>query len=79
MIAKLYDARLKIPDIFEALLAIIPKENAKSIIQSLYPHVSQYLTNGLPNEDIRYGLYFLCDFLSAVKYDGIQEFAHVYE
>ena len=64
---------------FSSILSVIPLENAKGIIQNLYPHVSNYLQNQLPYEDIRYGLYFLCDFLKAVKYEGIQEFVQVYE
>lgn len=78
-IKKLYDARLMIPETFSSILSIIPSENAKSIIQNLYPHVSDYLQSHLPNEDIRYGLYFLCDFLKAVKYEGIQDYVQVYE
>jgi hypothetical protein len=68
-----------IPETFSSILSIIPLENAKSIIQNLYPHVSDYLQSHLPHEDIRYGLYFLCDFLKAVKYEGIQDHVQVYE
>lgn len=49
------------------------------IIQSLYPYISDFLQNFLPYEDIRYGLYFLCDFLSALNYEGIKDHAQVYE
>ncbi len=50
-----------------------------NIAQGLYPHISMYLLNTQPAEDIRYGLYFLCNFLDELKYEGIQEYANVYE
>lgn len=30
-----------------------------------------YLQNNLPSEDIRYGLYYLCNFLDEIGYEGI--------
>lgn len=48
-------------------------------MQSLYPYISTFLQSGLSYEDIRYGLYFLCDFLTALSYEGIEQHANVYE